>query len=503
MNNTISVRDSHPFVNDPLDGLNFDQRLTDAANARRFAERYKDRLMYVPQRGGWLVWNGRFWQPDTGPTVRELAIEAAVAIAEEAHTEPDVNRKQEVLEHSTGSLASGRLCAMTTIAADLMTVSASALDTGHELLNVANGTIDLRTGKLRPHDPADRITRMIPVEHHPGVRAARWEQFLREIFQDDEELIAFVQRAIGLSITGRRERVLFVAEGVGANGKSVLLDTICEIIGDYAARISANVILSGKYQADGNSASPELAKLAGKRMVVASETDEGRQLNCALVKTITGDSHRVARHLYQSSFEYEATDTIWLATNHLPVIGDAETAVLDRIRRVPFRRRFSEAEQDKYLLDKLRAERAGILAWLVAGAAACVRDGLGTCAAVEQAGTEYAMENDSVLAFLDERCRVEPGNRELRAAPSALHQEYQRFCAEAGRSAVSQKQFARQLQEVHKLSQGKSGGGRYWLGISVRVEPDTSLPEDVRAEPDQPEATGESLLSGRLILSQT
>lgn len=452
-----------------LDESNFDHQLSDSGNAARFADRYKDNLIFVPEFGVWYVWNGKYWERDNGSQVPQMAMLVANAIAREAESEADLLRKQKILHWSANSLSEPRLNSMIKLAKSMRTVSASKLDKGKMLLNVNNGTLDLETGKLLPHNPAHLITRIIPIDYSSNdAKAERWERFLQEIFPGDPELIRFVQRAVGLSALGRRERVLFVCEGHGANGKSVLLDTVSRVLGEYGERISSDILLTGKFEANGQAPTPELAKLKGKRFVVASETNSGRELNSALIKSLTGDELRTAREPHGMSFTYIPEDTFWLQTNHLPKVGDGEIAVHDRIVRIPFRRRFTDDKQDRNLLDKLRGEQAGILAWIVEGAKLYLESGLGTCQTVKMAGETYQLQSDSIKGFIKYACDLVPDNPKARTDIPDLYNHYLAFCQSVSIKGLPQARFKSQLEEVYELDQGKSGSSRYWKGIQVR-----------------------------------
>jgi putative DNA primase/helicase len=318
-----------------------------------------------------------------------------------------------------------------------VSISPNVLDNDPWLLNVKNGTIDLRTGELKPHDPDDMITKLAPVEYDPEARAGIFEAFLERILPS-EDMRTFVQRAVGYSLTGDvSERVFFILHGLGKNGKSTLLEAVKAVLGDHAMTTPVETLLlkTGGVPND-------IARLKGARFVSASENEKGRRLAESLVKAMTGKDTISARFMRGEWFDFKPTHKLWLATNHKPEIQGTDPAIWDRIRLIPFDIRIPEEEQDKHLDERLLAELPGILAWAVRGCLEWRQEGLGEPDAVRKATAAYKAEMDVIQDFIDECCVEDEG---AWATVSALHKEYVEWCVKNAEKPEKKRPFARQL----------------------------------------------------------
>jgi putative DNA primase/helicase len=284
------------------------------------------------------------------------------------------------------------------------------LDANPFLLNVANGTIDLLTGKLRPHLRADLITRIVPVSYNPQAACPRWESFLREILPD-AETVAYVKRAVGYSLSGDvSEHCVFLLIGVGANGKSTLLGILQELLGPYGAEAPADLLLARR----GEAHPTEVTVLHGRRFVVAQETDENRRWAEATVKQLTGGDRLMARRMREDFWEFLPTHKLWMATNHRPSVRGTDEGIWRRLKIIPFERVIPPEQRDHHLGEALRAELPGILRWAVEGHLEWRRDGLGEPGAVQDAVAEYRDAEDRLKPFLDERCVLGENERSSR-----------------------------------------------------------------------------------------
>ena len=326
------------------------------------------------------------------------------------------------------SQARGKLEAAVKLAESEGAVSANAdqFDANPWLLNCANGVLDLRTGTLRPHNRGDLFTALAPVAYDPAATCPTWDAFLTRIMGGSAELISFLQRVIGYSLTGSvREQVLFFLYGAGANGKSTFLKTILAMLGrDYAKQAAPDVLIESSDRHP-----TELADLAGVRFVASIEVSEGKRLAEALVKQLTGGDPVKARLMRQDFFQFDPAFKILLAANHKPVVKGTDFAIWRRIKLIPFTVTIPEAEQDKTLGDKLLAELPGILAWAVRGCLAWQRDGLGIPAEVIDATVAYRAESDELAPFLEECCNL--GER-LQAQAGPLFEAYKKWAEDGG-----------------------------------------------------------------------
>ena len=403
LNQAYAVEAREPAEQQPASASPFaaEKEFTDAGNADRLARDYGDRIKYV-REWGWLAYEGGSWVRHADGVVMRYAEACINDILQDAANAPDRARRDALIDHARRSFSQQRLTAMVGLAKYRVGIEAHTyeFDTDPWLLNVQNGTIDLRTSTLHPHDPADRITKIVNVRYDPTAKAPRWEQFLHEIFLEDENLIAYVQRAIGYSLTGStQEQVFFLCYGAGANGKSTLLGVLARILGDYAKPLKADALLSSPYR-NGSSADPEIAALVGSRFVSAQEPGGGA-FDAAKLKELTGGDAMQVRELHQMPFTFIPRFKLWLSTNELPDVRDTTTGIWRRIRQIPFNARF-EKTGDPDLPAKLLAEAEGILAWTVAGAVAWAQQGLGEANAVQEATREYREAEDPYLAFFQE-----------------------------------------------------------------------------------------------------
>ncbi len=429
---------------------------TDLGNAERLVRLFGDRIRYVPQ-WGWLVWDGRRWLRDKGNAlVTKLAEETVKTIYEEVAKTTDPTERTRLAKWAIASETKQRIVAMVDLAAPICRAEPEEFDRDPYLLNCLNGTVDLRTGRLLPHNPDLKITKLCPVEYNPHATAPTWLKFLGDIFMNDAELIAFIKRALGYSITGDVcENVLFICWGLGSNGKTTLMNTITQVLGDYAKQIPPDTLLNRNYQSDKHPTT--VATLCGVRFAVAQETEENKHLAAARVKALTGGDVIAARFMHKDYFEFKATHKIWLSTNHKPIITDTTYAMWRRILLIPFRAFFDETNRDKHMGEKLLAEKEGILAWLVEGCLEWQRQGLNPPPIVSEATKEYQSEMDKLQAWLEACCVLDP-----RAVTpfSALYASYESWCRLHDEEPLSRVAFSNRLTEKGFTSETLRIGGK-------------------------------------------
>ena len=280
-----------------------------------------------------------------------------------------------------------------------------ALDTDPWLLNVENGTLDLRTGQLHRHRPDDLITKVAPVHYDPEAVCPTWDMFLKRIMAGDEALVHYLQKIFGYSLTGvAREQCIFLAYGGGANGKSTAITAVTSVIGAYAQHTPTETLLVKRNDGIPN----DVARLHGARLVTAAEAECHRRLAEALVKQLTGGDKIAARFLHGEWFEFTPGFKVVLAVNHKPAIQGTDHAIWRRIRLIPFTVTIPAKEQNKTLSEKLHAGNAGILRWAVDGCLAWQQDGLDPPSAVSEATAAYRDEMDTVGAFSRNAASVIP-----------------------------------------------------------------------------------------------
>ena len=414
--------------------------LTDMGNAERFVSCHGNDVRYCYPWSKWLVWTGVRWERDEAGKMHRLAKKTVRSIYGEASAAEDEGVRKAIAQHATRSEAEARIKAMLELAKSEVPVSPDELDATPWLLNAPNGTVDLRTGELKPHRREDLLTKTAGAEYQPDAPAPAWAAFLERVLPG-EELRAFVQRGAGYSATGdTSEQVMFINHGAGANGKSTYQEVLVEALGDYAMRAPTEMLMAKRSGGVPN----DVARLKGARFVAAAETEEGRRLAESLVKDLTGQDTISARFMRAEFFDFKPTHKLWLSTNHKPEIRGTDNAIWRRIRLVPWSVTIPSAERDRKLPKKLRQELVGVLAWTVRGCLDWRRDGLGEPEEVRAATAQYRAEQDVLAAFLEERCVVRP---EAWVKFADLHGAYATWCEEAKERAETKRAFGARLKE--------------------------------------------------------
>ncbi len=444
------------------DGREVATLLTDVGNAGRLVRREEKRIRYCYGPGQWLIWDGKRWRPDERGRIVKLCKATALSIYEEARKNPA--DQDEITKWARTSQFRERLTAMAVLAQPDVAVLPDDMDADPWAFNCRNGTVDLRTGELRPHHREDLITRLAPVEFDPDAPCPRFDRFLHEIFDGDRDLIRFVQRWHGHSLSGDiREQYLPIYHGEGNNGKSVLLDTISAVMGEYAGEAPPDLVTVRKHPEHPT----EIADLMGKRLVVASETERDAELRLQLIKRLTGNARLKARMMRQDYFEFARTHKMILVTNNRPTIKEDTEAAWRRLRLVPFEVVIPKAKRDPDLMRKLSSERSGILAWLVQGCVDWLREGLTEPDAVIVATEAYRGCANSLDAFMLDRCVLGEG---LVCVTSDLMAAYADWCGVNKRVPLRGRAFAAALKEKGCMPT-KIGGQRHWVGLVLEDPP--------------------------------
>lgn len=425
---------------------------SDDALAARFAEQQRDNARHVAAWGRWFVWDGKRWAQDETQTAARLVQQMCEEAAAGCSSTGAANRVRSARTRSAvqqEASVQGRLAA-----------TVDQWDTDPWLLNTLDGTLDLQTGMLRPaarKDYCTKLTSAVPDSKKP----VRWLQFLNEITNRDKQLQAYLQRVCGYCLTGNtREHAMFFLYGTGANGKSVFVETISGILGDYAKTTPMETFTASHNEPH----LTNLATLRGTRLVTATETEEGQRWAEAKLKLITGGERIAARFMRQDLFEYTPQFKPMISGNHRPSLRNVDEAMRRRMNLVPFSVTINPDKRDMKLADKLRREWGGILQWAVEGCLAWQRDGLQPPPAVTEATKDYLEDQDVLGIWLAEKTVDDKG---ARANPTELYRAYKGWAEARNEYVWSQKQFSQKLEERGYIGK-KSHGSRYILGLRLQ-----------------------------------
>lgn len=472
INKTVNPR---PFdavndiKNDVRDGTNSTRPLTELGNAQRLNDLHKEKVRYVSNAYTWIMWD-ESWQWCDESEIRRLAAALQDVIYREGAAFP---KDGEVFaKHARKSQDRKTICNTIALWSDFKSIRITINDIDSNPfmvgLDQARLVIDLKTGKTRPAVQSDYITKsLMPDALGNSEEAERWIEFLNQIFDNDQELIDWMQMFLGYLLTGStREQIFLFLYGLGANGKSVFVELVKYILGDYGRAISSETLSEGKRQA--GSASPELANLIGSRLAVCSETEDGTALAESLVKSLVSGDTLSARKLYQGPIEYQPQFKLMMMGNHKPVIRGNDHGMWRRVRLVPFNRTFSEQERDPHLIDKLKSESNHILAWMIEGCIKWQKTSLANVPeSIKCATDEYQSDQDIIGLWLSECTEAD----NISETPSsALYESYKNWCMDNGHRAASKTALGRRLKD-RRFTNRKSHGRMVWVGINLLETP--------------------------------
>jgi putative DNA primase/helicase len=439
---------------------------TDAGNAEAFELLHGNRFRYDYTRGKYLSWNNRYWVVDTDGEADRAALETARERYAAAVLMVHETVRKERIQWARQSESVFRRKAMLTSARSIRSLATTTekYDRDNFLLTIGNGTLDLRTGKLCEARREDLITRATDVPYDPSARAPRWEQFLDEVFGGDSEIIEYVQRAVGYSLTGdTREQCFFLLCGTGANGKTTFLETIVRLLGTHAATAAFSAFL---VQHNQGSPRNDLAALCGARFVKAAEAGHKATLDEAILKLLTGEDTISVRFLFREAFEYRPQFKIFLATNHKPAIWETSEAIWRRIKLIEFNRQFAGPRADVALRKKLEAELPGILAWAVRGCLSWQKFGLREPHGISRATLGYRQESDQIGRFFKDRCHLQPDSQ---TPAKQLYDDYVLWCGRQQEIPVANNLFAAKLAErgFDGIERKRAAGGVVYRGLGL------------------------------------
>jgi putative DNA primase/helicase len=442
------------------------ENFTDVGNAHRFAFQHMRRLRYVEALGGWHAYDGRRWRRDDTGEVYRAWEETVRNIYTAAAAMPDRNDREQTAEWARKSENRARIDAAIALARYQPQLAARPgdFDANPWLLNLRNGTIDLKADQFRPHDRNDLITKLAPVTFEPAARAPTFEAFLARIFDNHQGLIRFVQRFVGHALTGlTTEQVLLLLLGAGANGKTTFVEILKALLGDYAMSADFGTFLAR----DSGAVRNDLARLVGARLVSACEMSSGGRLDEVVVKQITGGDTVTARFLFREAFEFRPAFKLILIANHKPRIVGSDHAIWRRIRLVPFEVVIPTEERDSRLVERIvTTELSGVLNWALEGCRQWRTAGLGEPEEVRAATESYRGEQDILAPFLADRC-VQDADASVRT--SDLYGGFKAWAEGAGEKVVSQRTLGAWLRERGFQSE-HTKAGNVWRGLRVKGE---------------------------------
>jgi putative DNA primase/helicase len=433
---------------------------TELGNAERIVSEYGNVIRHVDDVG-WYVWDGKRWKADRRREIEKITSK----VLRKLFKGNDDDRKW-------AKVCEKRSVRMNSIKDMIPMVPAEReeFDTHKFLFNCSNGVLDLKNGKLYPHDKDYMMTKLSNVDFDKNASCPNWTTFLESIFKctdgsTDYEVIEFMQRAIGYSLTGDiSEQVMFFLFGSGRNGKSTFLNVVQNLLGDYAKQTNSDTFIKKNNDSSINN---DVARLFGSRFVSAVESEDGQKLSESLVKQITGGEKILARFLRQEFFEFEPEFKVFFTTNHKPIIHGIDEGIWRRVKLIPFTVTIPKESVDKNLPEKLTNEMPGILNWALDGCLKWQKDGLGNPTAIAEATNDYKENMDILEPFIFEKCFV---NQLAKIEAKDLFKEYEKWCYEFGEIGLKNRAFYRML-EVKGYKRERGSGNKYFVhGIGLKDE---------------------------------
>jgi len=447
--------------------------LTDIGNGERFAVQNKDRVRYCfkwDKNGKWLVWTGKRWKIDDGEMVERLAKRTVKKIYDEAKNEPNPKVSRIIANHAVKSSSDNQRRAMIFAARSEkgLPIERWRLNQPRMLLNVKNGTVDLKTGTLREHKAEDFITQITPYNYNPQAKCPKWLSFLSDVMHGSQENIDYLQRAVGFSITGEiSSQAFFILWGDGENGKSTFMNTIKGILGsEYSHQANRDTLIQKKFK---SSATNDMADLRDVRLLYAHETESGERLNESFLKQVSGGENLRCRHLYSEDEEFEPTVKIWISSNYKPGIKGIDRGIWRRVIFIPWKYVVDPKKRiDDYHKVLLSEEGEGILAWAIEGAKVWANEkGLGKKPQeIEEATKEYESEMNPLDRFFEE-CLKKEKNSKIKSAELYLMWTY--WARENQEYDMSSRIFNQKIATMG-VKKDRKRDTNYYLDIDLSAE---------------------------------
>lgn len=443
----------------------------DTGNAERYLDVFGELSRFSYVNKVWYFYNGKNWEIDNGGVVRKWVDLSVDMLKNEPVVTPKgasdddkeklIEAKAKFVKRSRNN--AGKEAMMRELKHNIA-VLPDEFDKDDMLLNTQNGYIDLSNGIIYDHDIKKMFTRISNVEYTDKTDCPRWELFLEQVFDNDKELIKYVQKAVGYSLTAStKEQVMFFLYGNGRNGKSVFLDIVSELMGSYGMSMQADSLMVKRGGSSGHN--EDIARLDGARFVTSSEPNEGVRLDEGLIKQLTGGDPVSASFKGGHVFDYKPQYKLWVATNHKPIIRGNDDGIWRRLPLIPFTVQIPLDKVDKNLSSKLRLELPGILNWAVEGSLMWQREGLTPPETIQKATMDYRKEMDVIGSFIDECCEIGSG---LKIGATEVYKVYDKWAKEMNEHNFSQTQFGKKMADRFEKKHTKIG--RVYVGITLKKE---------------------------------
>ncbi|MFJ7888423.1 phage/plasmid primase, P4 family [Lysinibacillus xylanilyticus] len=451
-------------------------KLTDLGNAERIAYEYGHVIRYIPSVG-WYIWNGKYWEYDEKGKLHRIVVKVVRKLGK---SDDEIEQKwaRHCEKHNVRESAIKDLKI-------LVPGDRNEFDQHKYLLNVENGVVNLKTGKLQPHDREFKLTKITNISFEENAKCPNWVAFLDQIFLGDKELTEYMQRLIGYSLTGDiSEQIMMFLVGGGSNGKSTFINTIKDLVGEYSKQAKSDTFIKKKETGANN----DIARLVGSRFVSAIESEEGEKLSESFVKQITGGEPVLARFLRQEYFEYIPEFKVFFTTNHKPIIGGLDEGIWRRVKLIPFDLNLPAHKRDKKLPEKLSLEMSGILNWAIEGCLKWQKDGLIEPKVVTKATGLYKEDMDILDPFLVECCYTDKENDQIKIEAKELYNVYDSFCYKSGERTLGNRSFYRMLETKGFKKERGAGNKLYVYGLTL-IE---RKPRDVIEQQEKDSKTAEN-----------
>lgn len=462
-------------------GITENFNLTDKGNALRLQIQYGKDLKFCKRIGRWFIFDGKKWTEDEVDKIKEYAMEIGKLVEaegihyKEGRTKEDIDAYDNYIRWARNSENAARINAIVDLAGVLLPSTVEDYDKNDWFFNVQNGTLDLKLEnnpdgiwKLRDHSRGDMVTKISNAVFDPDARCPKWEAFLEKVFMNDRDMIDYVQKIIGYSLTGDiREDCFFIIDGLGFNGKSTFVRVLTELTGDYCQTTTVDTFI----QSTGPRVRNDLAKLRGARIVFGPEVGEGKKLDEQILKMLSGRDKVVCRYLWKEEFSYDAKCKLFFYGNYKPEISGTDYGIWRRPRIIEFPYTFNQEEKiDKYEDILVQEELSGILNWALEGCKKWQLEGLNTPKCLEDKIEDYKAESNELTDFLAKSDYViDLENTQTKIYKSDLYKEYADYCEENKYLPISQKMFGNKIHGL-KVKSSRDSKGRYWIGIRLKTQ---------------------------------